>query len=182
MESIKHLCSSLLQQFKRRNEKQLRDLKDALLKEATLRSSKLYFEIAVTAYALSKITSKPRLLTREYNGELQRIEKSLGELVDGIGRYDDDGLLRIIKRIEEDMKALERVDRRFFRDVIAKGRTKLAATMYAQGISLGVASEMSGIEKQEVQEYAGSTMMFDRVKEEISIAERIKKARKMLGE
>ncbi len=182
LDSFKHLVFSLLQQFKKRNEKQLRRLKDSFLNEATLKTSKLYFEIAVIAYVLSKISSKPRLIGREYQSELLRIEKSLTEFASGVGKYDDATLLRLLKNVEEDVNALERIDQRFFRDLVSKGRIKLAATMYAQGVSLGVASEISGIEKQEIQEYAGNTMMFDRMKEEVSIGERIKKARKMLGE
>ena len=58
----------------------------------------------------------------------------------------------------------------------------MAATLYAQGMSLGVASEMTGMEKQEILDYAGETMMFDRLKEEKPIAERMKFARKLIEE
>ncbi len=182
MNSLKQLCSSLLQDFRKRKEKRLRRLKDALLNEATLKSSKLYFEIALVAYVLSKITAKPRMLSKEYEDELLRIEATLTELVNGIGKYNDAELLKITKKIEAEVKRLERVDKRFIRDLISKGRVKLAATMYAQGVSLGSAAEMSGIEKQDIQDYAGNTMMFDRVKEEIDVRERLKKAKKILGE
>ena len=181
LKSLKYLCSSLLRNFRKRNEKRLRHLKNELIKEATLKSSKLYFEIAVIAYVLSKITSKPRLMSKEYGNDLRRIEKALRELLNKMGRTDDATLLRIIKEIEKEIKTLEKVDRRFIRDLISKGRLKMAATMYAQGVSLGVASELSGIEKQDIQDYAGNTMMFDRVKEEVSIGERLKKAKKILG-
>lgn len=181
LNSLKYLCSSLLQQFKKRHHKKLRRLKDSILNEATLKSSKLYFELALTAYVLSKITSKPRMMTAEYNDELRRIEKALKELVSSVGRRNDAELIRILKKIEKEVRALERVDRRFIRDIITKGRVKLAATMYAQGVSLGAAAELSGVNKLEIQDYAGNTMMFDRVKEEIKIKERLKKAKKILG-
>ncbi len=182
MNSLKQLCSSLLHQFRKRDEKALRRLKNSILDEASLKSSKLFFEIAVIAYVLSKITAKPRLTSKEYRNELTRIEKALNELYNGVGRYDDAGLLKIIRKIEGEIRALEKVDRRYIRDIISKGRVKLAATMYAQGISLGIASELSGIEKQDVQDYAGNTMMFDRMKEEVKLHDRIKKAKRMLGE
>lgn len=147
-----------------------------------MKSSKLFFEIAVIAYVLSKITAKPRLTSKEYNKELLRIEKALKELYNGVGRYDDEGLLKIIRKVENEVRALEKVDRRYIRDIISKGRVKLAATMYAQGISLGIASELSGIEKQDIQDYAGNTMMFDRMKEELKLHDRIKKAKRILGD
>jgi hypothetical protein len=37
------------------------------------------------------------------------------------------------------------------------------------------------VEQQEILDYAGETMMFDRLKEEIDIKERMKRARKLLG-
>jgi len=138
--------------------------------------------MAVVAYVLSKITSKPRLTAKEYTNELRAIEKALSEFCAGVGKYDDAALLRILNKVETAVKALEKADRRFIRDLILKGRVKMAATMYAQGVSIGVASEMSGIEKQEIQDYAGNTMMFDRLKEEVKIKERLKKAKKILGE
>jgi hypothetical protein len=49
-------------------------------------------------------------------------------------------------------------------------------------MSLGVASDMTGMEKQEILDYAGETMMFDRLKEENPIAERMKIARKLIEE
>ena len=64
---------------------------------------------------------------------------------------------------------------------MSKGRLKVAATMYAQGVSLGLASEMTGIEKQEIMDYAGKTMMFDRVKDEKTVLERIKNARNLIS-
>lgn len=181
MNSLRQICNLLLRYFRKRDEKKLRRLKNEILDEASLKSSKLYFELAVIAYVLSKITSKPRLTAPEYNKELKNIEKILQELVRAVGRANDTELLKIIKKIDSEIKSLERADRRYVRDLISKGRVKLAATMYAQGISLGAASELSGIEKQDIQDYAGNTMMFDRLKEEMKVRERIKKAKKMLG-
>ena len=182
MNSLRQICTSLLRYFKSRDDKKLRRLKNTILDEASLKSSRLYFELAVVAYVLSKITAKSRFMAPEYRNELNNIERALQELVRGVGQQNDAELLKTIKKIDSGIRALEKVDRRFIRDLCTKGRVKLAATMYAQGISLGVASELSGIEKQDVQEYAGNTMMFDRVKEEVSSKDRLKKARRILGE
>ena len=66
-------------------------------------------------------------------------------------------------------------------DLVTKGRLKMAATIYAQGIGLGVAAEVTGLDKQEILDYAGETMMFDRLKEEMTIGDRLKNARKFLS-
>lgn len=180
--SVKYLTSSILKAFRKRKDKQLRKLKDALIKEASMTGRKLYFELAVVAYILSKITSKPRLLEAEYQHYLKEIEHAVMELVTGVQRgATDEQLAPLLKKVEKAVLKLERADQRFFRDLVSKGRLKLAATMYAQGLSLGTAAEMSGIEKQDIQDYAGNTLMFDRVKEEVKPTERLKKFRRYAG-
>ena len=64
--------------------------------------------------------------------------------------------------------------------LVNKGKLKMAATFYAQGMSLGVAADLTGLEKQEILNYAGESMMFDRLKDEKSISERMKAARRFL--
>jgi len=174
------LVSSLYNSFKKRNEKKLRKLHDEFLAEAIMRSSKLFFELGVISYVLSKILSKPRFLTEKYEDELGRIENLLKQLESGVGKKTDDEFFDIIKKIEVIINNMEAQDRRFFLGLLAKGRVKSAATMYAKGVSLGLSAEMSGVEQQEIQKYAGDSMMFDRLKDEIDIRERVKKARRLL--
>jgi hypothetical protein len=182
LSSLKYLSSSILKFFKKRRDKKLRKIKDALIKEASMSANKLYFELAVVAYILSKITSKPRLTAPEYQDYLKDIEVGVRELTNAVrqGKKDTE-LFAYIKKIESSVKKMEKVDQRFLRDIVSKGRLKLAATMYAQGLSLGIASEMSGIEKQDIQDYSGNTMMFDRVKEEVKLKERLKKLKRYIG-
>ncbi len=179
LSSLKYLSSSILESFKKRRDKKLRKIKDALIKEASINSSRLYFELAVVAYILSKITSKPRLTGPEYHGYLKEIEVAVRELANATrqGKKDEE-LFAFIKKIEKSVNRMERVDQRFFRDLVSKGRLKLAATMYAQGLSLGTASDMSGMDKHDIQDYAGNTLMFDRVKEEVRPKERMKKLKR----
>ena len=68
----------------------------------------------------------------------------------------------------------EASDRRFITDMLSKAKLKVASTLYAQGFSLGNASEITGVEKREIQSYAGGTMMFDRVKPEKTMVQRLK--------
>ncbi len=180
--SPKYLSSSILKAFKRRKDKKLRKIKDSLIEEASINNNKLLFELAVVAYVLSKISSKPRFAEPENQGYLKEIEVAVTELVNAIKQgKPDQALFPLIGNIEKSVRKMEKVDQRFFRDLFSKGRLKMAATMYAQGLSIGTASEMSGIDKQDIQDYAGSTLMFDRVKEEIKPKERLKKLKRYVG-
>lgn len=174
------LVSSLYNNFKKRNEKKLRKLQDEFLTQAIMRNSKLFFELGVISYVLSKILSKPRFLTEKYERELSTIENLLKQFESGVGKKTDEEFFAIIKKIEVIINNMEAQDRRFFLGLLAKGRVKSAATMYAKGVSLGLSAEISGVEQQEIQKYAGDSMMFDRLKEEVDIRERVKKARRLL--
>lgn len=181
MEVLKPIGLSVLDAFRKRNQKELRKLDDVLLKKAAKDFSKSLLEFAVITYVLSKITSKPRFLAKERKKEITNVEDSLKSAVDLLDIGEEALIIAAFKKVENAIFALEKTDRRFMVDLVSKGKLKAAATLYAQGISLGLSSEMTGMEKQDILEYAGRTMMFDRVKEERTIMERVKSARRLIG-
>lgn len=168
--------------FKKRDQRRLRKLNDYILQEAALEPSKLNFEIAILSYVLSKIASKPRLLSHDYDAILRDIESGLQNIMRMMKRGKENDIVSAFRRIEHSISRLDKRDPRFALSLFTKGKLKVAATFYAQGMSLGVASEMTGMEKQEILDYAGQTMMFDRLKEEKTLRERMKIARQMISE
>ncbi|MDD5172470.1 MAG: hypothetical protein PHF60_05555 [Candidatus ainarchaeum sp.] len=181
MKPITHIASRILSAFKSRNQRRLRKLNDEVLKAAALEFNNVNFNLAVFSYVMSKIVSKPRFLMPEFEPALRGIESSLAKLVDRMETADEAELLAIFKDMEKYIGRLEEKDPRFVVDLVTKGRLKMAATFYAQGMSLGVAAEMTGLDKQEILDYAGETMMFDRLKEEKSIEDRMKTARRLIS-
>jgi hypothetical protein len=172
----------MLYAFKKRNQRRLRKLNDYILRETAVDCNQVNFELAIVSYVLSKIVSKPRFLTKEFDECLYDIERSLEKIVRRMKRAEEKELLSLFKDVEKNIACLDKKDPRFVISLVMKGKLKMAATFYAQGMSLGVASEMTGIEKQEILDYAGQTMMFDRMKEEITIKERMKIARQLISE
>ncbi|HID72427.1 TPA: hypothetical protein EYP38_00680 [Candidatus Micrarchaeota archaeon] len=181
MDVTKQLAFSVLGAFKKRKQRSLRKLNDRILKEAAINFTKPLFRLAVLSYVLAKIVQKPRFLQPEHEKQLKAVENALKDAAISIGRVVDSQLLKNFKKVETAITSLERKDRRYLIGLVQKGELKTAATLYAQGISLGVAAEMTGMEKQEIMDYAGDSMMFERVKEELGIRERIKMARRFLG-
>jgi hypothetical protein len=175
------LASKVLAAFRKKNQRNLRKLNDEILKGTAMECDTVCFDMAVFSYVLSKIVSKPRFLLPEYKSGLDGIERALARLVDRLDDADDEELRALFQELEKSIAHLEERDPRFVVDLVTKGKLKMAATFYAQGMSLGVAAEMTGLEKQEILDYAGETMMFDRLKTEKSIAERIRMARKVLS-
>lgn len=167
--------------FKKRNQRRLRKFNDDVLKLAALDCSQVNLNVAIYSYVLSKIVSKPRYLGKECGPALKDIERVFDKLVRRMDDGRDEELLELFDELQKAIAGLEQMDPRFVVDLVTKGKMKMAATFYAQGMSLGVAADMTGLDKQEILDYAGETMMFDRLKGEKNIDERMKAARKLLS-
>jgi hypothetical protein len=178
---LKSLAKNVLDSFKAREQKKLRKINDTIMREATINFTKPMYELAVLSYILSKVVSKPRFLSKDNTQFLKKIEQNLRMLLRAIDLGSEREIIGAFSKVDDSIIALEKVDLRFVRNLLSKGKLKTAATMYAQGISLGLASEMTGIAKQDILDYAGKTMMFDRVKEEIPVKDRLKTARRALS-
>ena len=182
MKVIIDLGPKILSAFRRRNQRQLRKLNDEVLKASALECTKVNFKLAVFSYVLAKIVSKPRLLRPESSPRLKEIERSMAKLVRNARSADEKQMMSFFSELEKAIIRLEKEDPRFLLGLVSKGKLKMAATFYAQGMSLGVASDMTGLDKQEILDYAGQTMMFDRLEEEVNILERMKRARRFIKE
>jgi hypothetical protein len=175
------MAAKVLSGFRKRDQRLLRKLNDDILKRTAMHCNLACFNLAVFSYVLSKIVSKPRFLHSEYKSGLMGIERVFERLVERMDSANEAELTQIFSELETAIAHLEAKDPRFVVDLVTKGKLKMAATFYAQGMSLGVAAEMTGLEKQEILDYAGETMMFDRLQAEKTINERIKTARRLLS-
>ena len=137
----------------------------------------IYFTLALLSYTLAKLIQKPRYRVPPLLSKIsQRLAKA-AELA------QKDSLAEAQQSIEaalNDIAILEKKDPRFVSNIIEKGRTKIAALLYAQGLSLARAVSLTGAQKQEVLDYTGQTMMADRFGKILSVSERLKNARKIL--
>ncbi len=182
MKTLFEYTPQILLAFKKRNQRRLRKLNDRVLYETALECSKVNFQLAILSYVLSKVVSKPRFLAEEFEPILKEIEHALEKLLRRMKRGDEKEILAIFSEIERSVGKLDRKDPRFLVGLVTKGKLKMGAIFYAEGMSLGVASEMTGIDKQELLDYAGQTAMFDRLNEEKTIKERMKMARQLISE
>ena len=64
-------------------------------------------------------------------------------------------------------------DKRFVENIVTHGRVKIGSTLYAQGLSIGKASEIAGVSKEKIFQYSGRTLISDRFGKTISIKERV---------
>lgn len=156
----------------------MRHLHDELLMAVSLKYEEGLYELGLLTYILSKVQSKPRFWKKarqstywlETRRQLHEVEYASrrGDMGDSLAR-----LQNIFKRIE----TAEGQDPRFVRSLATKARVKAASTFYAQGLSLGRAAEITGLDKREILSYAGGTTMNERLPPTIAVSERVRKLR-----
>ncbi|MBD3389952.1 hypothetical protein GF415_03295 [Candidatus Micrarchaeota archaeon] len=166
--------------FKERDQRKMRRANDTIMTLSASRFSKEMYELAVYSYVLSKVLSKPRFMSKKYSATHKEIQAILNSMVRDAKKRDKKAFRVAVKGLRTSIQTLESRDSRYIKTMIEKGRLKTAATLYAQGLSLSTASKLTGVESQEIMDYAGKTRMFDRVTGGKSLASRIDYARKML--
>ena len=165
---------NLHKHFMARDSRKLRKLNDKFTDSVAIDFNQMAFLLAVVAYVLSKISSKPRY--QENHKENRAIEKLLEQLG---SEEDERSCLTILDQLVERLRLLDEKDKRYVNDLIHKAQVKIGGTLYAKGFSLGTSAEKTQVEKQEILEYAGRSAIYDRVTEEIPLEDRLKKVRSL---
>ena len=160
----------------------MRKINDRCIEETAIKFEQPTYLFALISYVLSKIISKPRYFKQKKQKEsLSALTLSLRLCEQQAKNADYSGLISTQNKILTSIEKMDDEDRRFVKGLITKGKLKIASTLYAQGISLGNAAEMTGTDKREVLLYAGQTMMFDRLQEKKSMNERMKDLREIFS-
>jgi len=180
--TVAQLASVTYSAFQKKDVRLLRKINDQCIEAIGLEFGEDTYNLAILSYVLSKILSKPRYFKRKGIAEfLSSIRDSLSESVSFAKKGNERAFAASMKRTFKTIEKLDSKDRRFVIKMQEKAKLKIASTLYAQGFSLGQASEITGIDKREILSYAGQTMMFDRVKEEKTIHDRLRVVRKIFG-
>ena len=160
----------------------MRKINNRCVEETALRFQQPTYNYALITYVLAKILSKPRYFKQGKGRELISTVDRLLRMCEGFAKTAEYGLLVAAQgKILSSMEKLDDEDRRFVKGILQKAKLKIASTLYAQGISLGNASEIAGADKRELLLYAGQTMMFDRLQEKKSMEQRMKELREIFS-
>jgi hypothetical protein len=161
------------------NPARLRDI----FEESTLifskTKNKIFFTIALVSYLLSKVIQKPRF-RRKIDVITNRSSKYIGEAVKFVNEEKFDLASNSLNEIIKVIKDVDEKDSRYVFDIEEKGKTKIAAVLYAIGFSLETSVLMTGAQMGDVLNYSGRTKFADRFGKTISERERLKIARKLI--
>ncbi len=167
------ILNQIYEAFKNEKYKQMKKISKHALNRYILTQNTSFFHLAVLSYVLYKILNKNRFSKKEYSEQMKNILKELSEL-------NNEFTIEKLNEIKRKILELESKDSRYIFDFFTKANVKMAAILYAKGISLDTCSKISNIPKAEILSYAGKTMMFDRLKEENTYKERMKIARRLI--
>ena len=175
-----HSCINQIKIFFKVNKPgRLRSIAEECVQEFGISKDNNIFYASLIAYSLSKIIQKPRY--KKIIPELSsKINKKLDNAIAQAKAEKTAALRGTLGSIMIEIASMEKVDERFVSNVIEKGRLKIAAVLYAQGLSLDTAVSLTGARRNEVLEYTGGTLMADRFGKTLSAKERLTYARKLL--
>jgi hypothetical protein len=164
--------------FKVRNIPKLRSLSNDFNRDLLIFQDPLFLDLSLSVLVLSNVLEKPRFW--KYNDWLKivfEVEEKIELCSKHIRSKDIGNLRRCLKDIIEIGCSVEDKDKRFVESIITHGRVKIGSTLYAQGLSIGKASEIAGVSKEKIFQYSGKTLINDRFGKTMSIKERINNVR-----
>lgn len=177
---IQNKAKEIKKAFKERSVKKIKRVQYECIEHIAVEFNHNVFNLAILCFMLNKMISKPRYWRKKgIAGYLKKIETSLDKLAKSYKKEEE--VSQILEKLMSTVNTLDIYDKRFVHGLIENAKIKIGSTLYAKGITLGVAVDLSGANKNEIMEYIGKTTMPERLKEPIDIRERMKKVRNIFG-
>ncbi len=130
------------------------------------------FNLAIICYMLSKMISKPRYWkTRGITGYIKKINFSLDKIISNYEK--EEKISKTFQEIMNTIHTLDIHDKKHIYNLIEGAKLKIGSSLYAKGMTLGVASDLSGADRIEIMQYVGKTTIHEKVKEPIEIKKRM---------
>lgn len=134
---------------------ELRKVSNSAIERVMLTRQPKLVEISLISYGLSKILGKPHYLENpDWNKFKREIEKELEKTEEKRGKKLEK-TIKIIYDFSEDAG-------NYIEGVIDHGRIKQASRLYALGLSLDSAAEMTKVREDRLLEYIGATKISEK--------------------
>ena len=185
MESAKQLIGekirSLREILHKKSGQSLKSYADECTKLALLERDDNYVILACIAFSFAKFYEKPYIeATKELEATSLAVQYGLGKASELLDAGEEAALSKTLKDTEDQVRDLSNTLGRHIINLVFKSRLKTAAQMYAHGASLGLASSMCAVDKDELANYIGHTTIPDKYRT-ISVAQRMEKINAILG-
>lgn len=172
-QEVKKILSKIKKAFKSNDSMELRRISNQSIEKAMMTREPRLVEISLISYGLSKILRKPhyqkvpgwKRFKKEIEEELSKTEKEKGRRLDEV--------IEIIHRFNEEAG-------NYVEGVIDHARVKQASRLYALGLSLNSASELTETSEEQLLQYIGSTRISEKHRTTKSASERYEKMKELI--
>lgn len=177
---IGNLTQKIRNAYKKRDGRKLKKIYSICLNKITMEFDNEMFLLSLISYMLSKLMTKPRYWkSPSIKRYLKRIDSLFVMVMRGATAKKSEDIGNALNEILQLVNSLDAEDMRHINSLIENGKIKIAATLYAKGISLGRVAEMTGVDTHDILLYTGKTRMADRLLSKISIKERLRRLKKL---
>ncbi len=153
----------------------LRELSNQAINSAALDNDPVMAEVAVIAYALSKLLAKAHFQKESsWPALVSSVKKDLVAAIVFAKKQDWKKTTQLLKNITSTISKTDARFGNFWQNGVEKARVKLASSAYALGLSLSQAHMLTGCDKSELFNYIGFTKMHEETPVSKSIVVRVK--------
>lgn len=157
----------------KRNGTSLRLYGDECAEIALFERDTRFVILASLAHSFAKFYEKPYIdASKELDELSEAIEFELAKASELLAHEDESAFSKALSQAETKVRDLSATLGRYIINITFKSRLKVAARMYSSGASLGVASTLADIDKDELSNYIGHTTIPDKY-ETLSVRERM---------
>ncbi len=160
-ESIDKYLAEVVKLIEEDDSFSLRVMSNKLVEESAFTDNKALFELALIAYAFSKLLRKQHF--RELPG-WDSFKKSMAYYLKKEIQKEStlESMQETLSQVLERIREFDEQAGNYAVDVVHHARVKQASRMYALGLSLSRACEIAGVSKAELIDYVGTTKIHER--------------------
>lgn len=153
---------------------ELRQIANQCIRRAALENDRLLAQTAVIAYALHKLLIKEHV---QRDTAWKPVQKKLVEkLRDAHQQLEQKKTVEFEKQLNQLSDQIRKIDSalgNYIQNLIEKSKVKQASSLYALGVSLGQATELTQANKKTLFNYIGVTKLHDQQPAQKTMAERV---------
>ncbi len=171
---IRKALEKIRKSFEKEDSLSLRKISNASIEKTMLTREPKLVEVSLISYGLSKILSKPHY--KEVEG-WKKFKKQIEEELEEKGKEKGKRLHEVISIIHD----FNEEAGNYIEGIIHHARVKQASRLYALGLSLNSASELTGAGEEELMQYIGATKISEGYTTTMPLRKRYEKTKEITG-
>jgi len=143
---------------------QLHSLSNRIIHSISVYQEKVLLDVAIVMYSLNKLLEEEKFQRKKAMPRF--LKEVLSSLDDAIEDLEERKFKKFENKVHDLLNEVEGFSRKvrfYVQDVLDYARIKKGSKLYEHGLSLGVASKITGMSKWELMEASGGTIVHEEV-------------------